>query len=297
MGLPKAALTTFLLAVCLALLEAPVVTADTGQRDVFGIIEKYPTAPSGTTWTSQHWANGRVRFIEGRDPDDPTGASENRSDQAQLKVNGAGVLKFIGNGGASEPRLHINGGAGYFFKNVEITFYSKKAADADVDWGGMVIGARSGPDGHSESSKFCDAHTYYGRFRNDGKWDFEKELKHPASSTRNGTNIWGGATSLPATTWIGMKYVVYNTKVAGKKSVKLELYRDLSGGQNGGSWEKIGETIDSGGWAPPQSGGNCASVATDYVPNQGGGVIVLRNTGSINDKYRWMTVREITPPS
>jgi len=275
----------------------PTGSGTTSQKDVFGILEKYPTAPGGKTWTSQHWANGKARYITGRDPDDPTGISESRSDQAQLWVDGKGILQFIGSGSAAEPRFHLNGVPNTFFKNVEITFYYWKTSDADVDWGGLVVGARSGPEGHSQSSQYCDAHTYYGRIRNDGKWDFEKELKHPASSTRNGTNIWNGATSLPANKWIGMKYVVYDTTVAGKPAVKLELYRDQSFGQNGGNWEKLGETVDSGGWAPPQSGGNCAGTPTDYVPTNGGGVIVLRNTGSIKDAYRWMTVREITPPS
>ena len=271
--------------------------SDAGQKDVFGVTKKYSSFSGGKSWTSAHWNNGKARYIVGKDPDDPTGISENRSDQAQLWVDGKGVLQFIGSGAAAEPRFHLNGVPATFFKNVEITFYYWKTSDADVNWGGMVIGARSGPEGHSQSAQYCDAHTYYGRFRNDGKWDFEKELKHPASSTRNGTNIWNGATDLPANKWIGMKYIAVNTTVSGKPAVKLELWRDQTGGTNGGTWEKIGETVDSGGWAPPQNAPACPNKPTDFVPADGGGVIVLRNTGSIKDAYKWMSVREIQPPS
>jgi hypothetical protein len=277
--------------------SAGTAETDAGQKDVFGITMRYPTAPGGKTWNSSHWADGKPRYITGRDPGDPTGLSESRSDQAKLYVDGNGVLEFLGEGKSAEPRLHLNGMPGTSFKNVEITFYYSKENDADVDWGGMVVGARSGPDGHSEPAKFCDAHTYYGRIRNDGRWDFEKELKHPASSPRGGgADIWSGAKHLPANTWIGMKYVVYNVAVNGKSDVKLELYRDTSGGANGGDWRKLGEIVDSGGWAPPQSPPPCSDEPPDYVQTEGG-VIVLRNTGSIKDSYKWMSVREIVPPA
>ncbi len=270
--------------------------SDAGQKDLFGIAKKYATAPNGKTWTSKHWANGKARTITGRDPDDPTGMSANRSDRAQLYVDGTGKLQFLGSGPKAEPRLHLGDRPAFLFKNVEITFYYWKTKDADVDWGGMVVGARSGPEGHSQSSQFCTANTYYARFRNDGSADFEKELKHPGSAARNRTNIWNGATDLPAGKWVGMKYVVYDVTMSGKPAVKLELYRDMTQGANGGTWEKIAETVDAGGWAPPQPEPPCTNKPSDYVPTEPG-VIVLRNTGSIKNTYKWLSAREITPPA
>ena len=296
------ALATPRCAIALAMLATLAMTAeggaatDAGQRDAFGITKEYPTAPNGKTWTSKHWANGKARTITGRDPDDPTGMSANRSDQAELYVDGAGKLQFLGNGAEAEPRLHVGSAPSFFFKNVEITFYYWKTKDADVDWGGMVVGARSGPEGHSQTGQYCTANTYYARFRNDGSADFEKELKHPGSAFRNRTNIWNGATDLPAGKWVGMKYVVYDVTVAGKPGVKLELYRDMTQGANGGTWEKIAETVDSGGWAPPQPEPPCTNKPSDYVPIEPG-VIVLRNTGSIKNTYKWLSAREITPPA
>ncbi|MGH7804810.1 MAG: hypothetical protein ACREQJ_10720 [Candidatus Binatia bacterium] len=286
--------TRFIAACVLFALASPASAAgDAGQRDAFGITKKYATAAGGKTWTSAHWGNGKARSITGRDPDDPTGASENRSDQARLYVDGAGKLQFLGDGAAAEPRFHLNA-PGYHFKNAVITFYYWKTKDADVDWGGLVVGARSGPEGHSQSSQYCTANTYYARFRNDGAADFEKELKHPASAVRNRTNIWNGATDLPAGKWIGMKYVVYDVTVNGKPAAKLEVYRDLTQGARGGTWEKIAETVDAGGWAPPQQAPACTNKPSDFVPTAAG-AIVLRNTGSIKDSYKWLTVREISP--
>jgi hypothetical protein len=43
---------------------------------------------------------------------------------------------------------------------------------------------------------------------------------------------------------VGVKYLVRN--MATNRQVKLELYRDLSGGAEGGKWEKITEFVDTG---------------------------------------------------
>jgi hypothetical protein len=105
--------------------------------------------------------------------------------------------------------------------------------------------------------------------------------------------MWNGSTDIPSGKWIGMKFVVRNVTLDGKKGVKLELYRDMKAGEGGGTWKKIGETVDTGGWAPPQNGGTCESMPPDHVPTKGGGVVILRNTGVVLASYKWMTVREI----
>ena len=86
-----------------------------------------------------------------------------------------------------------------------------------------------------------------------------------------------------------MKFVVYN--VDSGQHVKLEIYRDLTKGANGGQWEKVGETIDAGGWAPDH---NCNYVR-DFIPVEGGGVVAL-GTWSDNvmeAKYKFFSIREI----
>jgi hypothetical protein len=176
---------------------------------------------------------------------------------------------------------------------VEITVYYLRVSDDNTDWGGLVVGARSGADGHSGSgSTWCDAHTYYGRFRHDANKDFEKELKHPASLPKQSDNIWNGATTLPSE-WIGMKFLIYN--INADRNVRMELYRDLTGGVNGGTWEKTDTITDAGGWAPAQAAPKC-SYPLDYIPTTGGGVIILRNTGISEAQYKWFSAREIVPP-
>ena len=55
--------------------------------------------------------------------------------------------------------------------------------DDATAWGGLVVGAHSGPEGHGEQP--CDAHTYHARVRHGGAIDFEKELMHTPSSTQS----------------------------------------------------------------------------------------------------------------
>jgi len=253
-------------------------TSDAGTRDLFNITKLYASAPSGISWNSEHWANGHARDILDRDPDDPTGASQQRGDSSRLYVDGQGILHFFGTGpNLPEPRLYLNNPNQYFFKNVELTIYYLRVSDDNTPWGGIVLGARSGPDGHSPGGDPCTAHTYYGRIRHDAHEDEEKELKHPQSQARDSKNIWNGASMLPFGAWIGMKYVVYN--VNHDANVKLEVYRDFTGGANGGTWEKVGETLDNGGWAPPQDPPAC-TYAPDFIPTVGGVVIILRDTGT-----------------
>ena len=258
-------------------------------QDVFGINKIYKDKSGGPQWDAMHWNKGGKRIISSgyKDPYDPTGCSENRGN-VTWTIDGDGMLIFKGTkSGRTEPRFHLNKPSKYFFQDAECTFYMMRVKDDNTNWGGANIGVRSGPNGHSYSSEYCDAHTYYQRFRNDGKMDFEKELKHPKSSAKQSRNIWNG-NRLPHNKWIGYKSVTRN---AGN-GVKLQLFIDLTDGANGGTWVKLGEERDTGGWAPPQSTPKC-SYAPDFIPLTGGGVIVLRNTGCTDCRYKWMSVREI----
>lgn len=260
------------------------------KTDVFGIKKIYKDDPDGPKWNALHWATGgsRTVYSGSKDPHDPTSCSENRGN-VTWSIDGKGILNFNGTkSGTTEPRFHLNEPTKYFFKNVECTFYMMRLEDNDTNWGGCCLGVRSGPNGHSRSSDYCDAHTYYQRMRHDGYMDFEKELKHPKSSVKGRKNIWGGS-RFPLNKWVGYKSVTRN---AGN-GVKLQLFRDETGGKNGGTWVKLGEYGDVNSWSPPQESPAC-SYRADFVPKEGGGVIVLRNTGVTDCLYKWMTVREIT---
>lgn len=259
--------------------------------DAFGITQLYPSKPDGAVWDSRHWALSGPYSIDGRaDPNDPFGISGRRG-TGTLNVTADGELVF----GGSQPRIYFYPTDRGPWQNVELTVYYQRVADDATAWGGLVIGMRSGPEGHGEQP--CDAHTYYSRLRHDGAVDFEKELMHSPSSTQQRVApelVWPADGQLPFGTWIGWKYVIYN--VEGGTAVKLEAYRDLSGGVDGGQWELLNETTDVGGWS-------CQTSCAEHAPSNGqsdmiqlqGGVTFIRNTGVTEARYKWLTIREIAP--
>ncbi len=259
--------------------------------DVFGITKLYPSAPSGAEWSSTHWTGTAPYSIDARtDPNDPTQLSGMRG-TGTLQVTGDGQLVF----GGSQPRIYIHPTSAGPWQNVEVTVYYQRVTDDETAWGGLVIGARSGVEGHGNEP--CDAHTYYARLRHDGRTDFEKELMHTPSATRNSldpSEVWPPDGQLPRQTWIGFKYVIYNPP--GQSTVKLESYRDMTEGADGGTWVLLNEAADAGDW-PSQT--SCA----EHNPIDGqsamvqfeGGVTFIRNTGVTEARYRWLSVREIAP--
>lgn len=259
-------------------------------QDVFGTkLFKLPLL-NGPLWNSSHWNNGIQRILKSGDKDryDPTKLSENRGSNADIVLSGNGEMEFKGYNTRPEPRLHLNRPDVYKFVNVECTLYYMRVIDDNTSWGGMTIGARSGTDGHSLDSMACDAHTYYGRLRHDGKADLEKELKHPSSSTRDSKMIYSNG--LPFNKWLGFKFIIYNKQ----NSIVLQTYRDETNGINGGNWIMMSNYTDNGGWSPPESNGQC-DYPPDFIPLLGGGVIVLRDTGTVKTRYKKMTVIEIMP--
>lgn len=269
--------------------------------DDFGFRKIYPTREGTVSWNSSHWANGFARSVEwDGDPYDPLGWTESHSSgTGYFDIDGEGSMQMNWNDG---PRFHLNGLNGstpQFFLNAELTAYFMRDASGGKDYGGMVVGMRSGPLGHgSNGGDDCDATTYYARFRNDGKWDFEKEWKHPDSYYRTDSAVglqeplWGGS-PLPIGKWIGMKYIVYNKDSA---TVRLELYIDsTSNATPPGNWEPVGVVEDAGadfrGASGPTISGCSHSDA--YAPIlRGGGTVLFRSDGD-HPFYKFVTLREI----
>jgi len=262
-----------------------------GTTDVFGIDQLYPSAPNGGLWTSEHWAGGDAYDLTDRiDEHDPFGISGMRG-EGELEVTGDGELLM----GGSQPRIYVYPSDAGPWRDIEVTVYYERVDDAATAYSGLVVGARSGPEGHGEEP--CDAHTYYSRLRHDGATDFEKELMHSPSSTQSRVDpeeVWPPDGNLPFNTWIGWKFVIYNLPEG--EGVKLESYRDMTEGADGGTWELLNETIDNGGWF----------VETDceeHSPENGesdlvvldGGTTFIRNTDVTEARYKWVTVREIAP--
>ncbi|MCB9497573.1 MAG: hypothetical protein H6686_11865 [Fibrobacteria bacterium] len=273
--------------------------------DTFGLAQFHPSRLGGVQWNSAHWGNGvarRVRYAP--DPFDPTGWTDDHSGSTDgFQIDGAGTLTMSG----GSPRFHIDAtregprGAG-FFLNTEFTGYWSRGGSRATAWGGLVVGARSGPKGHaSAGGDDCDATTYYARFRNDGTWDFEKELKHPTSDYWSGSGfhtqdpLWKGAPP-PNQRWIGIKYLVWN--LPADQGVHLEAWIDsVSGGEpDRARWEKVGEVEDVGGWpAAPSPIAGCSYSDPRTPILQGHGTFLLRTDGD-TARYKMVSIREIVPP-
>lgn len=298
------------------------VNAAESPLDTFGLKKIFKTKDGSVEWNSAHWSNGEARNLDwDGDRFDPLSWTDNHSGGSAspyFKIDGQGVMQMM----SKEPRFHINAydnssAKRQFFKNVEWTgYYRRGAGTSDApNWGGMVVGVRSGNLGHNSSGgNNCDASTYYARFRHDGAWDFEKEWKHPDSYYQSmgvigqQTKLWGGA-KLPADRWIGMKYIVYNSD---ESTVHLELYIDsVSGGDAAKAvWQKVGEANDAGkDWSGAGAGKTTIDGCSDYngltdamAPIlEGHGAVLMRTDGQrdneVQGEYKMVTIREIDPSS
>ena len=322
--------SVFVLACLASQLAFAVTLYDEVPQDTFGIEKFYPTKEGSVEWNSAHWNNAHARDIDwDGDPDDALEWTDNRSagDASPFfKIDGNGVMQMMSSG----PRFHINSQTEWatkkqFYRDVEFTAYYRRgeASANGPDYGGMVMGVRSGALGHaSGGGNNCDANTYYARFRHDGKWDFEKEWKHPGSYYQSEgvvgkqTPLWGGA-KLPTDRWIGMKFIVYNSAYPdnggpdeSRTSVRLELYIDSTsnGEPASAKWEKVGEALDEGkDWSGASGGAATIDGCKDYNGLEdafapilkGGGIALMRTDGSANNvvqgEYKYVSIREIDP--
>ncbi len=64
----------------------------------------------------------------------------------------------------------------------------------------------------------------------------------------------------------------------------------MTNGLNGGTWEKMTEYTDSGGWSV---GAKCHGGSSNEVLTGAGTSVFIRNTSVSNAEYKWFSVREI----
>lgn len=271
------------------------------QTDVFGLKQFYPSKAGYIEWNSLHWDNGVVRSFDDFDPQDPTDWTEDHSSTSTPhQVDGNGIMKMSGS-----PRFHINplrdGKVNtQVFTNIEFTAYYRKSGSNGKNWGGMIVGMRGSSLGHgSGSGDDCNAQSYQARFRNDGKWDFEKEWKHPGTTYFSGSGygtqdpLFGGE-KLPENKWIGMKYIL--TNVNKNTDVCLQVYIDSTSNGNpdsGGEWLLVGDVIDDGAnWEGGDISG--CSYSDSFAPILVGGNVYWRTDGDTAE-YKMVSIREIDP--
>lgn len=272
------------------------------QKDIFGITQIYPSKQGFIEWTSNHWNNGIDRTIKyASDPYDPTDWTEDHSASSPgFHIDGNGMMTMSGT-----PRFHINPlrtskVASQVFTDIEFTAYYRRKGLNGANYGGMIVGMRGSALGHGSSGgNDCEAMCYMGRFRNDGKWDFEKELKHPSTTYYSGSGynkqdpLWQGK-KLPENRWIGMKYIL--TNINNNTAVRLRLYIDsISDGNptNGSVWQLVGDIIDDGtNWQGTDISG--CTYTNKFMPIVAGGNVFWR-TDNDTAQYKMVSIREIEP--
>ncbi|HPA25254.1 MAG TPA: hypothetical protein PLK76_00600 [bacterium] len=255
----------------------------------------YPTKKNGRVW-SDTWSNNQERTLTSgkRDPFDKEFVVRGNG---TVFINGQGVAYLEGDA----PRMYVFDASKIKkWTNVEVTIYSRRISETEaISSQGIVLGARSE---HQDATKEnpCLGATYYGRLLYDGRAVFQKEVIHGGLYSVNKPGeknmaVWNTEDgTLPRNIWIGVKFIVKNNLDG--QSVKLELYRDLTDGYRGGTWEKVAEYIDNGNWAQVDSEVDVASIcgySADKILSEAGTSVFVRNDKIESTEYKWFSVREI----
>jgi len=261
-------------------------------KPILGITNLYQTA--GRTWINT-WSNGLSReLISGQT--DPSDKEFVERGNGTVSIDGQGLATLTG----EAPRMYVlDPKKKEKWQNVEVTVYAKRIAEtALISSQGIVIGARSE---HQDATlkNPCLGATYYGRLLYDGRAVFQKEVIHEGAYSLNQPsekNLAAWPTTdgtMPANIWIGVKFIVKNNP---DQSVQLELYRDLTDGLNGGTWEKVAEYTDRGDWSQTDSSANIV-MSCGYGANkiliEPGTSIFIRNDKIKSAQYKLFSVREI----
>lgn len=255
----------------------------------------YPTKENGRVWFAS-WSNNKERTLASgkKDPFDLEFVARGNG---KVFIDGHGLARLVGDA----PRMYVvDPDRNKKWNNVEVTIYSKRISEiATLSSQGIVIGARSE---HQDATleNPCLGATYYGRLLYDGRAVFQKEVIHEGSYSvnkpkENNKAVWDTPDgTLPKNVWIGVKFIVKTN--ADGQSVKLELYRDLTDGYQGGTWEKVAEYTDVGNWAQVDSGVDVQAVcgySADRILLEAGTAVFVRNDKIKSAEYKLFSIREI----
>ncbi|MGC1134491.1 MAG: hypothetical protein WA941_16805 [Nitrososphaeraceae archaeon] len=193
------------------------------------------------------------------------------------------------------------------WKNVEITGYVKVVSTnssaltsnnttdnlEDDDESDIAWYARGG---NRNSEVPCEGTAYFGGINPEGTVRWKKSIWWTGGYTeeRFGHKIIDPLIGKR----IGWKVIMYDIKLSDNiTAVKLESYLDLN---NNGSWTKVTDIIDSGGWyarTPDAEFFNAGcGKPKDYVVTNSGPIATFRADYIILD-FRDFSIREIEPPS
>ncbi len=259
------------------------------KEDSFGIRYLEPTLHRGTLWESR-WTG--TRRFDGVDPADPWfdadhGTGTYRVEDGQLFVTGEHPRMYV-----YDPEKQRQ------WRDVEVTVYFRRVADADIAYAGMTAVARSNHLETESGTQQCDTRGIGARIRYDGHSDFEKETSFPLNEAASNLELWPAG--MPHQRWIGMKYLVHDRP----DGVHLELYMDLEEGRGGGDWRLVNRLVDDGhvlGQVACAPGVDPRMMLTRSPRREGSETglpnltVFFRSDGVSRDGlvYKWASIREI----
>lgn len=268
--------------------SSPTTTPDSSSStaDKFGVKTLYPTKSSGEQWfMNMASPTSDSRF----DPKDTI--TQNSDGSWKIKSSKVRMNVFTSTGYHPERIATYNqqelAKKGYMqdsndWKNVEITGFVKVNSTPSND--NFAWYTRGGK--HTDSDGGCEGTAYKGNLFYDGKVRFAKEQQH---SDGYSFTSKVDATGSIIGKWVGFKTVMYNNA---QGNVVLQAWINENGDKV--TWKKVAEKIDSTGWG---SDGDLCGGSPDQKISWGGPVANFRWDTATNVDFKWLSVREIQPPT
>jgi len=259
------------------------------SSDKFGILKLYSTKSGGEQWfMDMNNPLGDSRFNpQNTITKNPDGSWKMKSSKVRMAV-----YTSTGYDQNDIPTLDHSqiASKGYMlapndWRNFEMTQYVKvNTSPNDDNFSPNGRGGRHTGDG---TQRGCEGSSMKGDVFFSGKVRFAKEQWHVSYVFTSLKSATGSIEDK----WVGIKFVVYNFQENGKTVVKTQLWLDKN---NNGMFVKVDENVDRGGWGT--EGGFC-NGAPDQRITWGGPITTFRWDTATDVDFKYLSVREISPPS
>jgi hypothetical protein len=260
------------------------------ELDKFGIKKLYPSKSAGEEWyinMNNILSDNRIKFCCGT-----PGVTKN-SDGSWKITNTKVRYAVYPSTGIDRSKINTQNHSvwderGYIqapndWKNVEMTGYVKvNAYNTNNNFAWYSRGAdhrNSFPclGSSMKSDLYYEGQTRYAK----QQWhvSYAKIPKVQSTDSLNGK-------------WVGFKYMLFNFEQNGKTVLKMKSWLDKN---NNGTWVKVNENVDSGGWMSDKGDTRCGGDP-DQIITWGGPGATFRWDDATDVDIKYLSVREIQPP-
>ena len=250
--------------------------------DMFGVRMLYPTTSNGRTWSlaADPYSDGQFTT-----PFNTSTAPISQNSDGSWRISRETTATSTG------VRMNVTTPAGFVnWLNVEMTGYVQLISfsfNESFKWRTTSGFPHNNP---------CDGYAYYGIIRFDGTLgSIAKEVWHNGGYVTHPDSV-ANPTSALQNRWIGFKTIRYNT--ADNTHVRLETWIDENAD---GTWRKLLDSTDTG-WATANPFPTpCTNPLTglpktlDVIMTWPYPLVTFRADNATFD-FKWLSVREITPP-